>query len=65
MSVRFSGPAPGAYGIVGDPAAMQREVQAFADAGATEIALAFGQTDAERARDDIERFDRDVLAAFR
>jgi hypothetical protein len=44
---------------------MQRDVGAFADAGATEIVLAFGQTDAERVRDDMERFDRDVLAAFR
>jgi probable F420-dependent oxidoreductase len=65
VSVRFEGPAPGAYGIVGDADAMRREVQAFADAGATEIVLAFGQTDAERARNDIERFDRDVMAAFR
>jgi probable F420-dependent oxidoreductase len=65
VSVRFSGPAPGSYGIVGDPEAMQREVRAFVEAGATEIAFAFGQTDAERARNDIERFDRDVMAAFR
>ena len=65
VGVRFSGSPPGGYGIVGDPAAMQREVRAFADAGATEIVFAFGQTDAERVRDDMERFDRDVLAAFR
>jgi probable F420-dependent oxidoreductase len=65
VSVRFSGRAPGAYGIVGDPDAMQREVAAFEEAGAEELAIAFGQTDAGRVRDDMERFDRDVLAAFR
>jgi probable F420-dependent oxidoreductase len=65
VSVRFAGPPPGAYGIVGDPEAMGREVAAFEEAGATELALAFGQTDADRVRDDMERFDRDVMAAFR
>jgi len=34
-------------------------------AGVTELALAFGRTDAECVRADMERFDREVLATPR
>ena len=41
-----------------------RRVPAFESAGVPELALASRQTDAERVRDDLERVDRDVMAAF-
>lgn len=65
VSVRFTGDVPGPYGLGGTPDDMLREVRAFEAAGVTELAVAFGQTDAERVRADMERFDREVLAALR
>lgn len=65
VSVRFSGPKPAPYSLVGSPDEMLAEVRAFEAAGVDDLSFAFGQTDAERVRDDMERFDREVLAAFR
>jgi 2-iminoacetate synthase ThiH len=65
VSVRF-GPAPeSGYALAGSPDEMLAELRAFRELGVEELAFSFGETDAERARNAIERFDRDVLAAFR
>ena len=65
VSVRFDERPPSGYAVVGSPDEMLAEVRAFADLGVEELAFSFGETDAERARNAIERFDRDVLAALR
>lgn len=65
VSVRFAGPLPGPYGMSGTPDEMIAEIRAFEAAGVTEIAYAFGQTGPEAVRNDMERFDREVLAALR
>ena len=65
VNVRFEGRTATAYGLTGTPDDMIGEVRAFEDLGVEEIAFAFGETDAERARNVIERFDREVMAAFR
>jgi probable F420-dependent oxidoreductase len=65
VSVRF-GDAPGSgYAITGTPQAMLETVRAYEALGVEELAFSFGETDAERARTAIERFDREVLAAVR
>lgn len=65
VSVRFRGAPPGAYGIAGSPRLMIEEVRAFEAVGVSELAVAFGETDAEQVRNDMERFDAEVMAAFR
>jgi probable F420-dependent oxidoreductase len=60
VAVRFDQPSGRFYALRGDPQAMAAELRAFADAGVGEVALAFGETDAERSVAAIERFDRDV-----
>ena len=65
VNVRFDGALPTAYGLTGTPDDMIREVQAFESIGVEEIAFGFGETDAERVRDAMERFDREVIAAIR
>lgn len=53
------------YLLAGNPAQMAADLRAFADAGVSHVAVDFAETDAEKARDLIERFDREVVAAFR
>ena len=65
VNVRFSGTPPTAYGITGSPDDMIREVRAFEAIGVEELVFGFGETDAERVRNAMERFDREVLAAIR
>jgi len=64
VSVRAERP-PSGYAISGTPDEMLAEVRAYEALGVEELAFAFGETDAERARNAIERFDREVVAAFR
>jgi probable F420-dependent oxidoreductase len=52
------------YSISGTPDEMISELRAFADIGVGHVAVDFGETDPERVRDSIERFDREVIAAF-
>ena len=59
---RRSGPF---YVMTGNPDEMAGDVRAFAEAGVTHLAVDFTETDGEKARDLIERFDREVVAAFR
>ncbi len=65
VNVRFSGTPPTAYGITGSPDDMIRDVRAFEAIGMEEVVYGFGETDAERVRTAMERFDREVLAAIR
>jgi probable F420-dependent oxidoreductase len=65
VSVRFGERPPSGYAVTGTPDEMLAELRAFADLGVEELAFAFGETDAERTRDAIERFDREVLSALR
>jgi probable F420-dependent oxidoreductase len=51
--------------VTGSPAAMISEVRAFEAIGVSHVAVDFAETDPERVRDLIERFDREVAAAFR
>lgn len=60
VAVRFDQPSGSFYALRGDPDAMAAELRAFAAAGVTEVALAFGETDPERSVTAIERFDREV-----
>jgi probable F420-dependent oxidoreductase len=65
VSVRFGAPPASGYAITGTPSAMVEAVRAYEALGVEELAFSFGETDAERARNAIERFDRDVFAALR
>lgn len=65
VGVRFGVPPASGYFITGSPEQMQAEVRAYRDLGLEELAFSFGETDAEKARTAIERFDREVLAALR
>jgi probable F420-dependent oxidoreductase len=53
------------YMLKGDPDAMIAELHAFARIGVAHVAVDFAETDAERGRDLVERFDREVVSAFR
>jgi alkanesulfonate monooxygenase SsuD/methylene tetrahydromethanopterin reductase-like flavin-dependent oxidoreductase (luciferase family) len=53
-----------AYTLAGSPAEMLAEVHAFRDAGVTHLALDFWQTDATEIVRNMERFDREVIAAL-
>ena len=65
VNVRFvERPAPRNV-LAGSPAEMLVDLRAYQDLGVDEIAFSFGETDAERARNAIERFDREVLSALR
>ncbi|HEY7522752.1 MAG TPA: TIGR03619 family F420-dependent LLM class oxidoreductase [Candidatus Limnocylindrales bacterium] len=60
VAVRFDQATGSFYALRGDPEAMAADLRAFADAGVSEVALGFGETDAERSVAAIERFDREV-----
>lgn len=51
--------------LSGDPDAMIAELRAFEAIGVSHVAVDFAETDAERGRDLVERFDREVASAFR
>lgn len=53
------------YVVAGTPEQMIAELHAFADLGVEHLAFDFVETDPERHRALVERFDREVLAAFR
>ncbi len=62
VNVRFpdaTAPVP-PKAIVGSPDEMAAQVRAFADAGATELALAFGETAADRVAASVERWHAEV-----
>ena len=65
VNVRFGARPPSGYVVAGTPDEMLAELRAYDELGVSELAFSFGETDAERARDAIERFDRDVLAGLR
>jgi len=65
VNVRFGEQPPSRYLVAGTPDQMLAELRAFDELGVDELAYSFGETDAERVRDAIERFDRDVLAGLR
>jgi probable F420-dependent oxidoreductase len=65
VNVRWSAPPASGYAITGTPEEMLAEVRAYDALGIEELSFSFGETDAERARNAIERFDREVLAALR
>ena len=65
VNVRFAERPASGYVIAGTPDEMLAEVRAYQDQGIEELAFSFGETDAERARNAIERFDGEVLAALR
>lgn len=51
------------YRMAGEPAAMAEDVGAFASNGVSHLALWFGETDAGRLVELMERFDAEVIAA--
>ncbi|MEX2546391.1 MAG: TIGR03619 family F420-dependent LLM class oxidoreductase [Chloroflexota bacterium] len=53
------------YMLTGDPDAMIAEIRSFEALGVSHVAVDFAETDAERGRDLVERFDREVASAFR
>lgn len=53
------------YVLTGSPERMVAELRDFAAIGVSHVAFDFAETDAERWRDLVERFDREVAAAFR
>ena len=53
------------YVLAGTPEQMVAEIQAFADVGASHLAVDFAETNTEKAVALIERFDAEVVAAFR
>jgi probable F420-dependent oxidoreductase len=53
------------YMIKGTPEDMIREIREFESLGVSHLAVDFAETDAESCRSLIERFDREVVAAFR
>jgi alkanesulfonate monooxygenase SsuD/methylene tetrahydromethanopterin reductase-like flavin-dependent oxidoreductase (luciferase family) len=66
VRVQF-GPAEfdGGYRLAGSPEQMAHEIRAFADQGTSALALDFQETDPERSAALIERFDREVVPAWR
>jgi probable F420-dependent oxidoreductase len=52
------------YMLQGTPDEMIAELRAFEEIGVDHVAVDFGETDPERVRDSVERFDREVVAAF-
>jgi probable F420-dependent oxidoreductase len=65
VNVRFGERPASGYAITGTPDQMLAEVRAYERLGLEELAFAFGETDAERVRDAMERFEREVLSALR
>ena len=65
VRVNFGAHEGPAYVIAGTPEQMVAEVQAFADLGVAHLAFDFVETDPERHTLLVERFDREVLSAFR
>lgn len=53
------------YMMSGEPDDMIAGLRAFETAGVSHVAVDFAETDADRGRDLVERFDREVAAAFR
>lgn len=53
------------YMLKGNPDTMVSELRAFEAVGVNHVAADFAETDAERVRDLLERFDREVASAFR
>ena len=51
--------------LTGDAEAMVAELRAFESLGVSHVAVDFAETDAERGRDLMERFDREVVSAFK
>lgn len=60
VAVRFDQREGSFYALRGNPKQMAVELRAFADAGVSHVALAFGEPDTERSVAAIERFDREV-----
>jgi probable F420-dependent oxidoreductase len=65
VNVRFGEPPASGFALVGSPDEMLADVRRYVDLGLDELAFSFGETDAERARNAIERFDSEVLAGLR
>jgi probable F420-dependent oxidoreductase len=63
--VRFGAAPRGFYALAGPPDHMLADLNAFAAAGATEVAVDFTVTDPEGVVAAMERFDREVVAALR
>ena len=53
------------YMLAGTPDEMIGELRQFQDLGVSHVAVDFAETDPEKCRALIERFDREVVAAFR
>jgi probable F420-dependent oxidoreductase len=65
VRVRFGAHEGQSYVLAGTPEQMIAELHAFADLGVEHLAFDFLETDVERHVALVERFDREVLAAFR
>jgi len=65
LRVAFGAQEGSAYVLAGTPQQMLGELQAFAGLGVSQLTFDFMQPDADRHRQLMERFDREVLAALR
>jgi alkanesulfonate monooxygenase SsuD/methylene tetrahydromethanopterin reductase-like flavin-dependent oxidoreductase (luciferase family) len=65
LRVAFDAPETPSYTLSGTADAMIGELRKFEELGVSHVALDFAHTDPERCRSLMERFDREVVAAFR
>jgi probable F420-dependent oxidoreductase len=65
LRVAFGANEGRAYRLAGTPEQMVSEVHAFVDLGVEQLTFDFLETDAERLASLMQRFDGEVLAAFR
>ena len=65
VRVQFGPTEASFYMLAGTPDQMIAEIRAFQEVGAGHMAFDFAETDADKAVKLMERFDREVLAAFR
>lgn len=64
VSVHFDGADSPGYVLRGTTADMLDQVRAFRDAGVTQLSLDFWKTRPDEIVADMERFDREIIAAF-
>ena len=65
LRVQFGDEEAPFHMLTGNPDQMIAELREFQRIGVSHVAVDFAETDPERGRDLIERFDREVVAAFR
>jgi probable F420-dependent oxidoreductase len=65
VRVTYGPTEPSSYQMAGTPEQIASEIQAFAEQGVSLLALDFLETDVVKSTALVERFDREVIPAFR